>query len=57
MVGACIDEKHSSSTIVRAGAVRFVLRDEVAVGKGDKEDNLGHNDRKAARYMDMWVQV
>jgi hypothetical protein len=57
VVGACIDEKHSSSTIVRAGAVRFVLRDEVAVGKGDKEDNLGHNDRKAACYMDMWVQV
>ena len=57
MMGARIDKKQGSSTIVRTGAVRIVLRDEVTISKGDEEDDLGHDKCNSARYMDMWVQV
>ena len=57
MVGACIDKEHSGSTIVRGGAVPIVLRNKIAISKSNEEDNLGHDERNSARYMDMWVQV
>ena len=57
MMGACINKEYSGSTIVRAGAVRIVLRDKIAISKSNEEDNLGHDECNSARYMDMWVQV
>ena len=57
MVGARIDKEHSGSTIVRAGAIHIVLRNKIAISKSNEEDNLGHDERNSARYMDMWVQV